>query len=259
MRPRRSTPRRSPAWSRRAAHVFPDRPTPSERPGADAREPAPQSRPAAVDTQTSLPSASASTHQLGACSSETRVPPAARAASTRPGPSSTATETSTWSLPRPGPRCVAVLEPDLRAQPARVGERVLVVPCRVVPEDRGPEGTDAGVVGRVDGDLDSLRCARRLLDPELVGDLGHTPRQQDVAVGQPPDVVTDQRERDVAVLQLDVGMVPGQPRPPPRRAARRRAPRRSRGCGSVRGAVRGRRARVSRRARPRSHRSSDQP
>ena len=31
-----------------------------------------------------------------------------------------------------------------------------------------------------------------------------------VTVGQSPHVVADQRERDVAVLQLDVGMVPGQ-------------------------------------------------
>ena len=148
-----------------------------------------QSRPSEVQTQTLLPSGSASTVNAGACSSVTSVPPAASAAEMRTCAWSGGTVTSMWNRWR-GSSCASVSWNHSVDLPAlRVGDVVVV---EVVAEHRRPERADGGVVVGVEPDLDAAELVGGRVDAEVGGDVADLAGQREVALGDAAGVVAEQ-------------------------------------------------------------------
>ena len=165
------------------------------------------SRPCQVQTQTLLPSGSASTVHAGARSVLISVPPAARAASIRDCAWSGGTVTSTWNRCR-GSSCASVSwnqSSDLA--PVRVDHGLVL--RDVVAQHRRPEPRAAGMsaVSRPNSSLVSFSGRRR--HAQLGRDLADPPGHRDVAAGDAAGVVADQTDVDEGPGEGQVGVVVG--------------------------------------------------
>src|SRR5690606_20222489 len=76
-------------------------------------------------------------------------------------------------------------------------------------EQRGPERTDGGELGRVEGQLDLDDGTRLRGDALLPGDVADATGEVEVPAGHPADVVADERKVDVRVAERDVRVVVG--------------------------------------------------
>ena len=168
-----------------------------------------QSRPVAEVTSTSLPSASASVHQVGDASRTIR-PPAARAATTRASASSGGTQTSMWKRLRWG-RGASMSWNQIDGPRQRGSNEVLVraVGTSLVPEHGRPERDHVRADQSVDGHLDGLDQRRVGGEPLLAGQVRDPHRQLDVAGGHAHVVGRggEQPDSDGVVPQVDVRMV----------------------------------------------------
>ena len=181
----------------------------------------------------SLPAASASVHHVGANSSRTIRPPAARAAATRASACSGGTQTAMWIAPPPSARGSSIPSNQKAGQRLRGIDEVLVgaVGTRLVPEDGLPERHHGRGVGRAGNDEHALDRGRVGGQALVTGNRGDLPRQLQVAPAHPV-VLVRRREQshghavgpqvDVRRVVLDAGQLADRLH---ERRARRKRPR----------------------------------
>ena len=99
---------------------------------------------------------------------------------------------------------VGLLEPQRHTASGRVGD---VVAARVVAEHRLPERQDRRGGGGVERELHQLRRRGVGVGPRLGRELADPAGQPHVARGEGADVVAEERDGDVRVAQVDVGVV----------------------------------------------------